>query len=267
MENEQILTVVAVIATLAVVGRIIINRQQRGGINWLKVGGIVLLAAVFVGTMLSIDSYRLATWASGRVDSEEDMRSGHVVGREAGPAIKVEEKVSGGLPMYFALTADSIAHTGYWVIKEGVAEAATEREILVSRTDTARTAIRRTTSTFSITRHPVDESRYAGIYRLTLKGGEKVLAVMADYDAMRRGVTPVMTSSPLTGKMADIAARQDGVNQMVYVSAFDSGYYASSKASRLLWAALVALAATLAVGAAGLAIIRIVRKTTDKQIR
>lgn len=264
MENEQILTAVAVIAVLAVIGRIVINRQQRGGINWLKVGGVVLLAAVFAGVMLSVDSYRLATWASGDVESEADLRDDHVVGREAGAAVPIAQTVADGLPMYFALTADSIAPTGYWMIKEGEAEAATEREILVSKSDTSKTAIRRTTSTFSITRHPAKESRYVGIYRLTLRGGDKVLAVMAGYDAGRTGVTPVMTSRPLTGKMADIASRQEGVNTMVYVTEFDSAYYAASGARRLLWSALVALGVTLAAGGVGYAIVKLVRQKTNR---
>lgn len=264
MENEQILTVVAVIAVLAVAGRIVINRQQRGGINWLKLGGIILLVAVFAGVMLSVDSYRLATWAAGRVESEADLHEDHVVGREAGRAVRMAETVSDGLPIYFALAVDSAAPTGYWMIKEGEAEKATEREILVSKSDTSRTAIRRTTSTFSITRHPADESRYVRIYRLSLRGGEKVLAVMTDYDARRTGVTPVMTSRPLSGKMADIASRQEGVSQMVYVSAFDSAYYAASAARRLLWAALVALACTLAAGGIGYAIVKSARQKTNK---
>lgn len=264
MENEQILTVVAVIAVVAVVGRIIINRQQRGGINWLKVGGVILLAAVFSGVMLSIDSYRLTTWASGSVESANDLYDDHVVGRKAGQAVWRAETVADGLPLFFALTVDSIAPTGYWMIKEGEAETATEREVLISKSDTSKTAIRRTTSTFSITRHPAKESRYVGIYRLTLRGGEKVLAVMTDYDAERTGEPPVMTSRPLTGKMADIASRQVGVNTMVYVSAFDSGYYAASGARRLLWAALVALGVTLAVGGAGYAIVKLARQKTNK---
>lgn len=264
MENEQILTVVAVVAVVAVVGRVIINRQQRGGINWLKVGGVILLAAVFAGAMLSIDSYRLTTWASGSVESADDLRDDHVVGRKAGVAVPIARTVADGLPLYFALAADSIAPTGYWMIKEGEAETATEREVLVSKSDTSKTAIRRTTSTFRITRHPAEESRYVGIYRLTLRGGEKVLAVMTDYDAKRTGVTPVMTSRPLTGKMADIASRQEGVNNMVYVSAFDSDFYARSGAMRLLWAALLALGLTLAAGGAGYAIVKLVRQKTNK---
>ena len=258
MENEQMLTVVAIIAVVAVIGRIIINRQQSGGVNWRKIGCIAAAAAVFAAVMLSVDSYRLATWLSGSVDTPADMGSGHVVGRAAGAAVANAESVEGGLPMFFTLTADSAAETGYWMVKEGKADAATTREVMVSRTDSTKTAIKRTTSTFGITRHPANEGDYVKIYRLSLGNGERVLAVMTDYDARTAGQTPVMTSKPLSGKMAEIAAREPGVSQMVYVSAFDSAYYAASAARRLLYAALVALAAT---GAAGAILIAIYKKT------
>lgn len=260
MENEQILAVVAVIAVAAVVGRVIINRQQQGGINWPKVVAILLMAGVFVGVMLAVDSYRLATWVAGSVDSQEDMRTGHVVGREAGAAVKVEDGVSNGLPMFFTLKADSVAPTGYYMIKEGEVANATDRQILVSQSDSSRTAIKRTTSTFSITRHPARMADYLPILRLTMPSGEKVLTVMTDYDAADLQEPVVMTSHPLTGKMADIASRQEGVSDMVYVTAFDHSYYAASQTERLLYAAIVALCATAVVGAAAYGIYRKVKK-------
>lgn len=260
MDNEKVLTAVAVIAVVAVVGRIIINRQQSGKINWLKLGGILALGAVFSVVMLTVDSYRLATWASGPVDTAEDMRSGHVIGREAGKAVSVAESVNEGLPIYFALEADSARETGYWQLKEGTASDATTREVLVSRADSTKTAIKRTTSKFSITRHPADEGDYVKIYRLSLRNGEKVLAVMTDYDARRAGKTPVMTSKPLSGKMAEMAEKEHGVSQLVYVSSYDSAYYAASTARRLLMSAFVALAATAAAGGVAFAIYRKTRR-------
>lgn len=145
------------------------------------------------------------------------------------------------------------------MIKEGSADEATTREVLVSRTDSTKTAIKHTTSTFSIMRHPSDESDYNQIYRISLSSGEKVLAVMADYDA-HTGRTPVMTSRPLPGKMADIASHSEEVSQMVYVSSFDSAYYAASTARRFLYAALVALAAAAIVGSASYGIFHAIKK-------
>lgn len=260
MENEQILAVVAVIAVLAVVGRVVINRQQKGGINWPKVVAILFAAAVFVGVMLSVDSYRLTTWLAGSVDEQEDLNQGHVVGREAGAVVDVKTSVGEGLPMFFTLQADSVAATGYYMIKEGEAENATDRQILVSQSDSSRTAIKRTTSTFSITKHPARQADYVPILRLSLPSGEKVLAVMTTYDAANLGSPVVMTSHPLAGKMADIASRQEGVSDMVYVTAFDHAYYAASQTSRLLSAAIVALCATVVAGAAALCIYKKVKK-------
>lgn len=256
MENEQILTVVVIIAVAAVVGRIIINRQQKGGINWAKVIAIVLAAVVFVGIMLGVDSYRLATCFAGSVDSEEDLSAGHVVGRPAGAVVHQADGVSDGLPIFFTLKADSVSPTGYYMLKEGAAEKAVDRQILVSQSDSTRTAIKRTTSTFAITRHPARESDYTPIFRLSVSNGEKVLCVMTDYDAEALAEPIVMTSHVLTGKMQNIASRDTALNQMVYVSAFDHGYYAASATERLLYSATVALAATIVVGAIAFGIFR-----------
>lgn len=260
MGNEQILTVVVIIAVVAVIGRIIINKQQSGGVNWRKLAAIAAAAIVFVGTMLTVDSYRLIVRANGSLDAAEATEDGGPkVGRTAGESIPKLDGVEQGLPMYFTLTADSLIATGYWQIKEGAADEATVREVLVSQSDSTKRAIKRTTSSFSITRHPADESDYVRIYRMSLPSGEKVLSVMADYDAVP-GRTPVMTSRPLAGKMADIAAKDSTLSQMVYVTSFDSAYYASSSALRLLCSAIVALIVTVVAFGIVYGIMRIAKR-------
>ncbi len=260
MGNEQVLTVVVIIAVVAVIGRIIINRQQNGGINWRKLTAIAAAGVVFVGTMLAVDSYRIIMWANGSIDTDGTAEGGAPkIGRQAGESIPAFSSVEQGLPMYFTLTADSLSPTGYWQIKEGSADDATVREVMVSQSDSTKTAIKRTTSSFSITRHPADEADYVRIYRMSLPSGEKVLAVMTDYDA-RPGQTPVMTSRPLTGKMADIAAKEGDVSQLVYVTAYDSAFYASSSALRLLCSAIVALIVTLAAFGIVYGMMRIVKR-------
>lgn len=259
MENEQILTVVAAIAVVAVIGRIIINRQQSGRpINWPKIAIIAVVGSVFVSVMLTIDSYRLVTRLAGSVDEAADLREAHVVGRKAGSVVPLADSTMSGLPLYFALDLADARETGYWMMKEGDASATT-RQILESESDPNRTAVKRTTSAFPIMRNPSDPDDYLPICLLTLRSGEKVLGVMAQYDA-HEGQTPVMTSKPSSDKMREIAlkaveadsagtvATDVRLNDMVYVSAFDSQYYASSQAHRLLAAALVALVAAAAAG-------------------
>ncbi len=251
MENEQILTAVVVIAVLAVVARVIINRQQRGGINWLKIGSIVALAVVFVASMLSIDAYRLETRMGGQVEADElSASASHVVGRMSSNCTPTLNGLEGQVvPMFFALNADSVTPTGYW--KKKLKEADTmEREEMVSKSDSSRTAIKRTTRGFDIMRHPDDESQYVGIYRLSMPSGEKALALMTDYDA-HAGVTPVGTTIALDGKMAQIAAADSTLNQNVYVSFFDTAHYTNGRSVLLAIAAVFSLVVTAVVGALG----------------
>lgn len=251
MENEQILTAVVVIAVLAVVARIIINRQQKGGINWLKLGSVIALAGVFVGSMLMVDAYRLETWIGGQVEADElSASASHVVGRTPADCTPTLNGLDGQVvPMFFALDADSVAPTGYWKKKQKEADS-TVREELVSKSDSSRTAIKHTTRGFDIMRHPDDKSQYVGIYRLVMPSGEKVLAIMTDYDA-HAGVTPVGTSIALEGKMAQIAAADSSLNQNVYVSFFDTAHYTNGRSVLLAIAAVFALGVTAIVGGVG----------------
>lgn len=251
MENEQILTAVVVIAVLAVVARVIINRQQKGGINWLKIGSIVALAVVFVASMLSIDAYRLETRMGGQVEADElSTSASHVVGRMSSDCTPTLNGLEGQVvPMFFALNADSVTPTGYWKKKLKEADSM-EREEMVSKSDSSRTAIKRTTRGFDIMRHPDDESQYVGIYRLSMPSGEKVLALMTDYDA-HAGVTPVGTTIALDGKMAQIAAADSTLNQNVFVSFFDTAHYTNGRSVLLAIAAVFSLVVTAVVGALG----------------
>ncbi len=250
MENEQVLTVVVVIAVLALIARLIINSQRRGGVNWRKLASIVALAAVFVASLLLFDPYRAETWALGPVNGEADMSGGRVIGREAGPGVTPLGSLQRGVvPIYFALRADSVTHTGYWLIKRADKAGVARRDQLVSQSDTSRTAIKRTTSTFAITRHPDSEADYVGVYRLALPSGEKVLAAMEPRDA-HAGVSPMATARRLDGKMAEIAAQDSLVNQQVYALCFDTSAYASAQTRYLAYSAIFALLVTALVGVA-----------------
>lgn len=260
MENEQVLTAVVVIAVLALIGRLIINSQRRGGVNWRKLAYIVALAAVFVASLLLFDPYRAETWALGPVNGEADMSGGRVIGREAGRGVTPLESLERGVvPIYFALRADSVAHTGYWLIKRTDKAGVARRDQLVSQSDTSRTAIKRTTSTFAITRHPDSEADYVGVYRLALPSGEKVLAAMEPRDA-RAGVSPMATARRLDGKMAEIAAQDSLVNQQVYALCFDTAAYASAQTRYLAYSAIFALLVTALAGVAARLSLRFLAK-------
>ena len=254
------MTAVVVIAVLAVVARVIINRQQKGGINWLKIGSLLGLAVVFVVSMLTFDAYRAETWLLGPVSSDDLKGSAtHIVGREASEAVPTLDGLEGRVvPMYFALTADSVAPTGYWR-KRRDEQSIPDRQELVSQSDSSRTAVKRTLRGFGITRTPDNEDDYVRIYRLAMPGGAKVLALMTDYDA-HSGVTPVGTTAPLEGKMAQIAAKDTTLNQNVYVSFYDRGHYTHGRYLLMVYSALFSIVVTAIVGLVGFAIYRIARK-------
>ncbi len=83
-----------------------------------------------------------------------------------------------------------------------------------------------------------------------MPSGEKVLALMTDYDA-HAGVTPVGTTIVLDGKVAQIAAADSTLNQNVYVSFFDTAHYTNGRSVLLAIAAVFSLVVTAVVGALG----------------
>ena len=250
---------VVVIAVLAVVARVIINRQQKGGINWLKIGSLLGLAIVFVASMAAFDPYRAETWLKGGVAPDELTGSAtHVVGREASDAVPSLDGIEGRVvPMFFALKADSVAPTGYWRKKRDEPESPVRQE-MVSQSDESRKAIKRTTRGFGITRNPDDEDDYVRIYRLAMPGGGKVLALMTDYDA-HPGLTPVGTSAPLDGKMAQIAAADTILNKNVYVSFFDRAHYTNGRATLAVYSTLFSILTTAIAGLIGQAVFRLTK--------
>ncbi len=246
-------------AVLALGARIIINSQRRGGVNWLKVGGVAGLAAVFVAAFLLFDPYRAETALLGAANAGDTGGSPRMIGRPAGDGVPRLEALEGGVvPLFFSLKADSVAPTGYWMLKAGQGDAPL-REHMVSRSDTGRTAIKRTTSVFAITRNPADEGDYVPICRLSMPSGEKVLAVMPAYDA-HPGETPVGTTRPLAGKMEQIASQTPGVNADVYAVFFDTSRHRAARTQLAAYSALFALAVTALAGAAGWVAVKIVRK-------
>ncbi len=263
IDNEMIMTVVIVIAVLALVARILINRQQKGGINWLKLGSVVGLGIVFVVTLLAVDPYRLETAFLGKVDLADPSQT-HFVGREAPDEfLPLQTLSSGVIPLHFVLNADSIVPTGYWLLRDADkadASNATVREIMVSQSDTSRHAIKRTTSLFRITRNPTNESDYVPICRISIASGEKALITLPDYD-IRSGRTHILTSIALQGKMQQIAQADSTLNQMVYLSGFDSAHYTSSTIMFLFYRALMATIVAAIVGMLGFVVIRFLRKS------
>lgn len=250
VDNERILTVVIIIAVLAVAARIVINRHQRGGVNWFKLGSIVALGAAFLATFLSVDPYRMETAVLGSV-GKDNLADEHVIGRpaESDAVPRIASIANGVVPMHFTLVADSVVPTKYWMSRGGESDKDITREHLVSESDTSRNAIRRVTRGFGITTRPADEDDYLRISVLYLADGERALAVLPDYD-VRPGSTNVLTAKVLEGKMLSIAKDCGAQDANVYLLGYDVEHHKAAQATLLLYRAMAAILAAILAGGA-----------------
>lgn len=244
MQNEQILATVAIIAVLALLARIIINQQQKGRVNWPKLGAILLLAATFVSVMLTFDAYRAETLLLGKTSPADiSTPNAHIIGRQPSPQTPHINTLNNTLtPPYFTLNIDTLTPTGYYKRKTSD-NPQPLREQLVSQSDTSRVAIKRTTSSFNITRHPDHPSDYLPLYHITTTSGEHLLALLTTYDA-HPGTTPIGAAIPLDGKLSQIAAADTTLNQNIYLTFFDTPHYTHARTTLLAISAIAALLAT-----------------------
>ncbi len=260
MQNEQILATVATIAVLALLARIIINQQQKGRVNWLKLGAILLLAATFISTLLTFDAYRAETLLLGKT-SQSDISSHntHIIGRQPSNDIPQLNSLNSTLtPPFFSININSITPTGYFKRKQSD-NPQPIRQQLVSQTDTTRIAIKRTTRHFDIMRHPDNPDDYLQLYHLTTTSGEQLLAILTPYDA-HPGQSPVGTAIPLDGKLKQIAAADTTLNQNIYLTFFDSAHYTHAQTTLLAITAIAALLATALTAAIARAIYLLIKK-------
>ena len=266
MNNSDILLAVAVVAVMALGVRVILQRETRrgGGIDWWKIVMLVVVVSTFIGVYVIFDPYRVDTWRDGAATAA-DCRQGYVVGRQAGDGVAVMDSLPRtGLPMYFAMRADSINETGYWRRKSaGMGDETAEREVMHDKQDESRIAIKRTTRNFDVTRHPANEKEYIRIYRIALPSGQKVLATLPDYEAEQE-VTPIMTAQRLSGLMSEVASRDSMTNTDVYMQGYDAMRVSDGSAVYILYKVFAGLTGVVIVVILG-GIIRATRKRWNRK--
>ena len=248
MGSSSVLVAVVVVALMALVARLLILKKRQDKIDWWTVGGVLCLCGLFVGLFFGIDAYRLDVWREGAA-SQSDCRFGGVVGRQAGEGVLVGEDIrSDGMPMFFALSVDSVRPTGYWRLKQSAdRDESAVRTVSESQAGDGKVAIKRVVSLFDVVKKPTDESLYTPVSIASLPSGQKVLWVSTDYDA-HSGVTPIGELHPLGGKMAEIASADSTVSQEVFFQTYDAQRERTSAASYVLMRALVALLAVMLFG-------------------
>lgn len=219
-----------VIAALAVVGRVIINSQRRGGINWPKVSCVVLSALAAVGVFATFDAYRLETAFLGEAEAEEVVDKPCQGRKPASDAPRLASLSNGALHRQFALYFDEVTPSGYYKRRLDPKQQPdlVDRQELVSAADSSKHQYKRVTNVFDITKNPQRQADYLPLCYCRLRSGEMVLCALPDYDA-HPGESRLLSPRPLNDKLAQIAEKQPGCNQEVYLTGFDAIRYAAHR--------------------------------------
>ncbi len=266
MPTSDILIVVLVIATLAVVARVLINRQQSGkSIAWNKVVVALGAAVSFALCFALADPYRVETWQLGNV-SAADLRSGkNIIGRHADTDSGVAHYDSislQGMPLFFTVSMSDTTMTGLYMRRDEAPAEVVQTDIKTSRSDDNKIAIERTTRNFQFTHHPDDPADYLPIVLLRLSSGQQVLSVMPSYDYALGSSSPVATLRPLPSRMQRLLQDMpngENVVSEVYLSAFDHHRFATAHAQYPIRRTIVGLIGAVIV-AAILLLITYIRK-------
>lgn len=228
MEDSKILLAIAVVAIMALIGRVIINRQAKTGINWPKIIRLFVAMAAFAIVYFSFEPHRFLQ----NIKGEASLADGHtecIAGRAAGPDIpQYSINDTTGL-LYYFLDIAELSPTGYFRTKAPLErQAEVYREELVSESNPNETAqINRTTSSFPITKNPGDrENEYLGLYMARLQDGETKILVALDEKDANLGISPIVMRRPTNTKIASIIQENDStVNSEFYLVGFDEQKY------------------------------------------
>lgn len=233
MTEEGVLIVVVVIAILALVGRIVLNRGEVGG---LKTGRIVVVVSAVVAAAVGFvltDPYRVETMKMGEVGTG-DLKGGYLIGREAASDVVTLDRVElETAPRFFTVAIDSVSETGYYRLKTSV-ESEVMRTVEVSREDEGKVAIERKTQLFEVTNRPSKASDYTAIYKVYLSGGQSILGVMPEYDA-KAGRSRVVTLADSEGKIGTIAEKSQTDIKDYYIDGYDRARHTAHSETYLIY--------------------------------
>lgn len=242
MENQTIIWATVIIAVIAVLGRIVINRQKKGSINWFK---LLLLGVAVLACLLGylfVEPQRIADSLSGEATLAES-HSHNIAGRQPGADIPCfGVAYADNSSVYCVPVVDSLSRTEYYILKDAKMTDLVEREVEESVDN--RQNIKRKTTTFEITKNPKNKAdQYLPIYKVCLKSGGKILAAIDERDAQNPSMLPVARITASSDKLQDIAQRLDST--MIsdsYLMLFNSQQYSSNQVNYLIWRAVAGVA-------------------------
>lgn len=256
MEESKILYAVIVVAILALIGRILINREKKGdNIGWSKLIAIALAVVVFVGLFLTFKPHRFANFFAGQATLEE-AKTECIAGRYAAKDVnRFASPADDKGQLYYVLQVAELTPTGYFRNRMPVRHEP-DVERTVKESETNKEVISRTTNQFAVTKNPGDnQGKYLPLYIARLANAGKVLVALEEEDVPTSisdyAELPVAMMRPTDDKLASIALKTDTTAIAdYYFVAFDEDRYARNQvndyvyrgSAGLLGAIIIALA-------------------------
>ncbi len=241
MDNQTIIWATVIIAAVAVLGRVAINFQKKGSINWYK---LLLLAVAIVASLVgyvNVDPQRVIdSWRGEASLTESHHRN--IAGRTPGADIPCFGKVyADNSGAYCAPVADSLSRTDYYVIKDMSVVDATERDVEVSEDNRER--IKRKTTMFEVTKNPKDNAeKYLPLYKLSLTSGYKILAAIDERDVNDPKSLPVARIADSSDRLMSIASKLDtALIADSYLICFNTQEYSNNQTNYLIYRAIAGL--------------------------
>jgi uncharacterized membrane protein YeaQ/YmgE (transglycosylase-associated protein family) len=205
MEKNLLLAIV-VVAAIALVARILINKHKSGSIAWRKLGFIGVMMMAFAITYFTFDPYSAKIWWNGKA-SLSDAKIADITGREAADDIPhYASDIDANKGRYYVIDTKMIEPTGFYVLKSSKdLDNAVERTEEMSKND--KKVIKRRTSLIEITRNPGERiDKYVPVYKVTLANKGEVMACMQEDDA-ERDVLPVAMLKPMSESINSVIER------------------------------------------------------------
>lgn len=258
MGETQMLVAIVAVAIMALIGRILINKNKKGDtIKWGKILSITLAMVAFVVTFSLFNPHRFIQWYKGEATLNES-KTTCIAGRKAGadiPRFAGEADDQGTL--YYALQVKQMTPTGYYRTKAPYGHAETERS--EEQTESDKTVIRHTTTRFPITRNISDKAdEYMPLCVAQLANHGSVLVALEEQDIVSEGELPVAMMRLTDEKLSEIALATDStIIADYYFVAFDEARYNNNTTNYYLYKAIAGLIAAIVVAVVYLVSVRL----------
>lgn len=248
MDNSQILLAVAVVAALALIGRLLINRNKNKKTSWRKLTLIFAAVAAYMLVFMIVDPYAARIWWAGEA-SLADGSTENIAGRKAAsdiPVLLSASETNDGFYYSVQNPEATLTPTGFYRLKN-LEDSQTEIERKVETSETNKQIIQRRQNLFGVTRRPSEPDRYLQVFSLAFADSSKIL-LAADGDDLAE--MPVCILRPMDNNVARIAAQDTTLRSDSYLLAFNEHLYSSDRITNIIHRSIAGLAAAVVVAAA-----------------